>query len=46
LECLVMAHTPRLRQLLDEAAERINQGGGIPHDEFWQQVAEESETSR
>jgi hypothetical protein len=40
----VMAHTPRLRQLLDEAAERIKQGGGIPHDEFWQQVAEESET--
>ena len=43
LERLVMAHTPRLRQLLDEAAERIKQGGGIPHDEFWQQVTEESE---
>jgi DNA-binding ferritin-like protein len=39
-----MAHTPRLRQLLDEAAERIKQSGGIPHDEFWQQVAEESES--
>ena len=44
LERLVMAHTPRLRQLLDEAAERVKQGGGIPHDQFWQQVAEESET--
>ncbi len=44
LERLVLAHTPRLRQLLDAAAERIKRGGGIPHDEFWQQVAEESET--
>jgi prevent-host-death family protein len=43
LERLVMAHTPRLRQLLDKAAERIKRDGGIPHDEFWQQVAEESE---
>jgi prevent-host-death family protein len=45
LERLVMAHTPRLRRLLDEAAERIKRGGGIPHDEFWQQVAEGSEAS-
>lgn len=34
LERLVLAHTPRLRALLDAAAERIKQGGGIPHDEF------------
>ena len=45
LERLVLAHTPRLRQLLDAAAERIKHGGGIPHDAFWQQVAEESETA-
>jgi len=45
LERLVMAHTPRLRKLLDEAAERIRQGGGIPHDQFWRQVAEESEAT-
>jgi prevent-host-death family protein len=45
LERLVMAHTPRLRQLLNEAAKRIERNGGIPHDEFWQQVAEESESS-
>jgi antitoxin (DNA-binding transcriptional repressor) of toxin-antitoxin stability system len=43
LERLVMAHTPRVRQLLDAAAERIKRDGGIPHGEFWQQVAEESE---
>ena len=44
LERLVMAHTPRLRQLLDQAAERIKHDGGVGHDQFWQQVAEESET--
>ena len=43
LERLIMAYTPRLRQLLNDAAERIKQGGGIPHDEFWRQVAEEPE---
>src|SRR5690242_2792566 len=40
-----MEHTLRLHQLLDEAAERIKRGGGIPHDEFWRQVAEESDAS-
>jgi prevent-host-death family protein len=45
LERLVMAHTPRLRKLLDAAAERIRQSGGIPHDELWRQVAEESEAT-
>jgi prevent-host-death family protein len=44
LERLVMAHTPRLRRLLEDAAERVKRGGGIPHDEFWRQVAEEAET--
>ncbi|MFL5802133.1 MAG: type II toxin-antitoxin system Phd/YefM family antitoxin [Roseiflexaceae bacterium] len=43
LERLIMAYTPRLRQLLNDAAERIKQGGGILHDEFWRQVAEEPE---
>jgi len=45
LERLVMTHTPRLRRLLNNAAERIQQEGGIAHDEFWRQVAEETETS-
>jgi prevent-host-death family protein len=38
LERLIMAHSPRLRQLLDEAAARVKHGGGIPHDQFWAQV--------
>jgi prevent-host-death family protein len=35
LERLVLAHSPRLRQLLDEAAARVKREGGIPHDQFW-----------
>jgi prevent-host-death family protein len=46
LESLVLSHTPRLRQLPDEAAARIKKGGGIPHDEFWQQVAEDAVDER
>jgi prevent-host-death family protein len=42
LERLVMAHSPRLRQLLDAAATRVEREGGIPHDQFWAQVDAEA----
>ncbi len=38
LERLVLAHTPRFRRLLDEAERRIQEGGGVPHDDFWAAV--------
>jgi prevent-host-death family protein len=38
LERLVLAYTPRFRRLLDEAARRIQAGGGVPHDDFWAAV--------
>ena len=42
LERLIMAHSPRLRQLLDQAASRVRQDGGIPHDPFWAPVDAEA----
>lgn len=36
LERLVLAHTPRFRRLLDAAEKRIQQTGGIRHEEFWE----------
>jgi prevent-host-death family protein len=42
LERLIMAYSPRLRQLLDEAAARVKRDGGIPHDQFWAQVDAEA----
>jgi len=42
LERLILAYTPRFKALLDSAYERIREGGGIKHEEFWGQ--ERSET--
>jgi len=35
LERLILAHTPRFRRLLDAAEQRIQQTGGIAHEDFW-----------
>ena len=35
LERFILAHTPRFRRLLDAAEERIQQTGGVKHDDFW-----------
>jgi prevent-host-death family protein len=45
LERLVLAHSPRFRALLDRSRRQIEETGGIPHEEFWRQVEEESRTS-
>jgi hypothetical protein len=33
-----MANSVQVRKLLDEASQRVSQTGGIPHDEFWNQI--------
>ena len=38
LERLLLAHSRKLRAILDAADRRIEEGGGIGHDDFWQQV--------
>jgi prevent-host-death family protein len=38
LERLLLAHSPRLRAILDAARQRLRAGAGIPHEEFWQDV--------
>lgn len=38
LERLVLAHSPRLRTLLDAARQRIQAGAGIRHEDFWQEA--------
>ena len=39
LERLVLAHSPKFQALLDKSRRQIEKTGGIPHDEFWRQVA-------
>ncbi|MGH7595437.1 MAG: type II toxin-antitoxin system Phd/YefM family antitoxin [bacterium] len=38
LERLVLAHTPKFRRLLDAAEQRIQQTGGIKHEDFWKSI--------
>src|SRR4029077_15085082 len=41
LERLVLAHSPKFQALLDKSRRQIEATGGIPHDQFWQEVAAE-----
>jgi prevent-host-death family protein len=38
LEHLLLAHSRKLREILDAADRRIDEGAGISHEEFWQRV--------
>ncbi len=38
LERLILAFTPRFRQLLEQADQRIKETGGIEHNDFWEMV--------
>jgi prevent-host-death family protein len=38
LERLLLAHSRKLRAILDAADRRIDAGAGIGHDEFWRDV--------
>ncbi len=44
LERLLLAHSPKLQAILDEADRRIDSGAGIGHDEFWKQVESARDT--
>lgn len=38
VERLILAHSRKLRTILDAADRRIDEGAGIGHEEFWKQV--------
>src|SRR5438874_2169360 len=38
LERLLLVHSRKLRAILGAADKRIEEGGGISHEKFWQQV--------
>ena len=41
LERLVLAYTPRFRDILDAARQRIRETGGIKHEDFWHEIEAE-----
>ena len=45
LERLVLAHTPKFRRLLDAAEQRIQQTGGIDHEDLWSSLDTEKDES-
>ena len=38
LERLLLAHSRKLRTILDAAERRIREGAGLSHDDFWRKV--------
>jgi prevent-host-death family protein len=40
LERLLLAHSPKLRRILRKSAKSIRAGQGIPHEDFWAEMAE------
>lgn len=43
LERLILAHSARLRTLLETARQQIREGEGISHEDFWREMEEEGE---
>ena len=41
IELMVLAHSPKLKNILDLAEQQIREGKGIKHEEFWQEVEPE-----
>ena len=42
LERLILAYSPKFQEILSIAEKQIQEGSGIPHDEFWKEIEEES----
>lgn len=38
IERLILAHSPRVRAILERSREQIRAGRGIPHVVFWEQM--------
>ncbi len=41
LERLLLARSPKFQALLDKSRRQIDETGGIPHEQFWKDVAAE-----
>lgn len=44
IERMMLAHSKKLKAILDAAEERIQATGGIHHEDFWNQLDAEYET--
>ena len=42
LERLILAHSPKFQALLDKSRRQIDETGGVPHEQFWREAADEN----
>jgi hypothetical protein len=42
LERLILAYSPKFQEILRVAERQIQEGSGIPHEEFWKEIGEQS----
>src|SRR5207247_1994962 len=42
LERLILAHSPKFQAMLDRSRRQIEETAGIPHEQFWRDVAAET----
>ncbi len=40
LERLLLAHSPKLRRVLQKSAKSIRAGRGVPHEDFWAEMTD------
>jgi prevent-host-death family protein len=43
LERLILGYTPKFQGILEAARKQIQETGGVPHDELWQDVETEEQ---
>ena len=43
IERLILAYSPKFQAMLDAAASRIHETGGIRHEDFWRRVEAETD---
>ncbi len=41
IERMILAHSPKFRNILEIAEQQIREGKGIRHDDFWQEIESE-----
>lgn len=46
LERLILAHSPRMKAILETARQQIQQGEGLRHEDFWREMDEEKPRKR
>ena len=42
IERLLLAYSPKFQSILDRGRQQVQEAGGVPHDDFWQEAETET----